>query len=62
MDDKSFKFIFIGYNSKSKAYKLFDPYNSKVVVSRDVEFNEGAGDWHNKVGEIQEEEHVYMEL
>ena len=50
---KSSKFIFIGYNSKSKAYKLFDPYIPKVAVSKDMAFDEhGAWDSHNKIEEI----------
>lgn len=40
LEDKSSKLIFIGYDAKSKVYKLFNPNNSKVVIRRDVEFNE----------------------
>jgi hypothetical protein len=42
LDDKSKKYIFIGYNEKSKAYKLYDPIEKKFMVSRDVEVNEEA--------------------
>ena len=50
LDDKSSKVIFIGYSTKYKAYKLFDPNNSKIVISRNVEFNkEDEWSWHNKV-------------
>ena len=32
---------------ESKAYKLYDPKNKKVVISRDVEFEETQGwDWN----------------
>ena len=32
--------IFVGYELGSKAYRCFDPINSKVVISRDVVFEE----------------------
>lgn len=34
------KFVFVGYCEESKAYRLFDETNHKVVVSRDVIFIE----------------------
>ncbi|WVY91926.1 hypothetical protein V8G54_037440 [Vigna mungo] len=40
LEDRSKKYIFIGYDKNSKAYKLFDPINKKVVVSRDVHVEE----------------------
>ncbi|KAM1823768.1 hypothetical protein FF1_025765 [Malus domestica] len=54
LDDKSEKFIFIGYDSNSKGYKLYNPNNGKTVISRDVTFDEEeewdfgphAGDLH----------------
>jgi len=46
LDDKSEKYIFIGYDSRSKGYKLYNPINGKVVISRDVEFDEeNTWDW-----------------
>lgn len=36
LDDKSAKYIFIRYDAKSKAYKLFDPNTFKLYVSRDA--------------------------
>jgi hypothetical protein len=33
--------VFIGYNSPSKAYRIFQPQNKKkILVSRDVNFME----------------------
>jgi len=32
--------IFIGYNTISKTYKIFQPQTEKVVVNRDVHFVE----------------------
>ena len=45
LDDKSERFIFIGYDSSSKGYKLYNPNNKKMVVSRDVVFDE-EGQWN----------------
>lgn len=37
---KSKKCIFIGYNIESNAYKIYDLVNKKIVISRDVVFDE----------------------
>lgn len=48
--DRSAKYVFIGYDLNSKGYKLYNPTNEKIVVSRDVEFDEEAS-WDWKVQE-----------
>ena len=40
LEDRSKPMIFVGYELGSKAYRCFDPVNSKVVISRDVVFEE----------------------
>jgi hypothetical protein len=40
LDDKNKKYVFISNNEKSKAYKLYDLIEKKLVVSRDAEMNE----------------------
>ena len=40
LDKKSEKCIFVGYSSQSKAYRLYNPVSGKVIISRDVKFNE----------------------
>ena len=40
LDKKSEPGIFIGYSSTSKAYKIYLPQTSKIVVSREVNFLE----------------------
>ena len=36
----------MGYSPQSKAYKLYNPVNGKVIISRDVVFNEATRwDW-----------------
>jgi hypothetical protein len=46
--DRSSKMVFIGYESGTKGYRFFDPSTNKLVVSRDVIFEEGKPwDWDN---------------
>ena len=40
LDDKSKKFVFIGYSINSMGYKLFNPTNGKIIISRDIDFDE----------------------
>ena len=49
LDDKGVKCIFIGYNSESKAYRLYDPINKKIIISRDIEFLENP--WDSSIDE-----------
>ena len=47
LDEKSEKYVFIGYDLRSKGYKLYSPATKKVIISRDVMFNEeGSWDWN----------------
>ncbi|GMI88485.1 hypothetical protein HRI_002517800 [Hibiscus trionum] len=52
LDDRSSKYVFIGYDSNSKGYKLYNPNNGKIIISRDVEFDKQAS-WN---WEAQEEQ------
>lgn len=46
LDDKSMKCILLGVSEESKAYRLFNPVSKKIVISRDVIFEEDkAWDW-----------------
>jgi hypothetical protein len=39
----------MGYSSNSKAYKLYNPETKKVIISRDVTFDEGGmWNWSSK--------------
>lgn len=40
LDKKSEYDIFVGYSSSSKAYKVYQPQTGKIIVSRNVFFNE----------------------
>ena len=51
LDDKSQKYIFIGYDANSKGYMLYNPNTGKTIINQDVIFDEeGEWDWgqHNK--------------
>lgn len=54
-DDRAQKCIFIGYYSKSKAYRLLDPQIGKVMVSRDINFDEKKRwEWKTDNSSVQE--------
>lgn len=40
LDNKSLKCILLGVSEESKAYRLFDPISNKIIISRDVVFDE----------------------
>lgn len=40
LDDKGEKCNFLGNSDQSKAYKLYNPSTKKILISRDVVFNE----------------------
>jgi len=47
------KYVFIGYDEMTKAYKLLDPINQKVIVSRDVRVDEAnEWSWNNSIEEM----------
>ncbi|KAH9681844.1 hypothetical protein KPL71_027113 [Citrus sinensis] len=66
LDDKSEKFIFIGYENNSKGYKLYNPNNGKIVINRDVVFDEeGEWDFGSSVDDfnffpIEEDDHTQI--
>ena len=51
-DDKSQKYIFVGYDQASKGYMLYDPVEKKRRTSRDVVFDEKSSwDWNSHENE-----------
>lgn len=44
LNDKSESFVFIGYDSSSMRYELYNPNNKNIIISRDVIFDE-EGEW-----------------
>lgn len=46
LDDKSSRCVFLGFSEESKANRMYDPKSKKIVISRDVIFEEGEKwDW-----------------
>jgi hypothetical protein len=61
LSDRSSKMVFIGYESGTKGYRFFDPSTGKLVISRDVIFEENqACDWNNAVATAQEETETFV--
>lgn len=49
LDDRSVKCILLGVSEESKAYRLFDPTSQKILINRDVVFDETAKwDWKKR--------------
>jgi hypothetical protein len=40
LDTKSIKCVFLGVSENSKAYRMFYPISNKIIISRDVVFEE----------------------
>uniref|UniRef100_A0A803Q910 Retroviral polymerase SH3-like domain-containing protein n=1 Tax=Cannabis sativa TaxID=3483 RepID=A0A803Q910_CANSA len=52
LDDRSEKYIFIGYDLRSKGYKLYNPITDKTITSRDVKFDEeDSWNWNTEEDE-----------
>jgi hypothetical protein len=57
MSDRSDQMVFIGYEKGSKAYRMYDPRSRKLVVSRDVVFEEDRPwDWSSPGSELIEDQ------
>lgn len=49
LDNRSTRCVLLGVSEESKAYKLYDPVAKKIIVSRDVVFEESKGwNWDEK--------------
>lgn len=52
LDDKSQICILLGVSEESKAYRLYDPISQRIIISRDVVFEEDKSwDWDKKYEE-----------
>ena len=40
LDDKSLSCVMLGVSERSKAYQLYDPTSQRIIISRDVVFEE----------------------
>ncbi|RDX67097.1 hypothetical protein CR513_54070, partial [Mucuna pruriens] len=53
LDNKSLCCVLLGISEVSKAYKLYDPISQRIIISRDVVFEEDKGwDWDKKYEEV----------
>jgi hypothetical protein len=46
LDSKSLQCFFVGYDTNSKVYRVFDPVSKKIHLSRDVIFDEQQVGYH----------------
>ncbi|RDY04492.1 hypothetical protein CR513_11796, partial [Mucuna pruriens] len=54
LDDKNLKCIPLGVSDESKAFRLFDPVARKIIVSKDVNFEEDKGwNWGRTTDEVK---------
>lgn len=60
LSDRSQKTIYLGVEEGSKAHRLLDPLQNKVLVSRDVKFEEDVS-WSWEQGNVRMEE-FYVEV
>jgi hypothetical protein len=59
LDNKSIKCVLLGVSEESKAYKLYNPIDRKIIVSRDVIFEESKGwNWNKENTDKEVTEHV----
>lgn len=73
LDEKSIKCVVFGVSKDSKAYRLYNPETRKIVISKDVHFDENKGwewegkqeekelTWNDSETEPEEEENVMGE-
>ena len=47
LDSKSIKCFFLGFDRETKAYRLFDQSKKKIILSRDVVFDESKVGYHH---------------
>ncbi|KAL0303185.1 UNVERIFIED_CONTAM: Retrovirus-related Pol polyprotein from transposon TNT 1-94 [Sesamum radiatum] len=60
-DGKGQKLVFVGYSDESKGYHLLDPSTSKVIISRDMIFDENSA-WDFKEKQIVESDYYHDPL
>ncbi|KAJ8771243.1 hypothetical protein K2173_026131 [Erythroxylum novogranatense] len=62
LDKKAEPGVFVGYSSTSKAYKIFQPQNGKIIVSRDVKFMENKQwSWEESIEKLLPENSQYLD-
>ncbi|MCI25440.1 hypothetical protein A2U01_0046631 [Trifolium medium] len=54
LDSKSIECVHLGVSEESKAYKLYSPIDKKIIISRDVVFDESKGWNWGESSKVQE--------
>ncbi|XP_076923075.1 uncharacterized protein LOC143585090 [Bidens hawaiensis] len=55
LDDRSMPMVYLGVEEGTKAYRMYDAINKKIVVHRDVKFKEARNwDWSNYLNEVND--------
>ena len=53
LDDKSTKCVHLGLSKESKGYRMYNPATKRIIISRDVVFDENKGwKWDKEGSEI----------
>ena len=47
LDSKAIQCLFMGFDNETKAYRLYDQIRHKIIISRDVIFDETKVDFHH---------------
>ncbi|KAL4387685.1 hypothetical protein GQ457_09G013510 [Hibiscus cannabinus] len=59
LDAKDERGIFLGYDSQAKGYRIFNLDTEKIMISRDVEFNEDAS-WNWDEEKVEKKNYVMV--
>lgn len=62
LDEKSHKCVFLGISEESKAYRLYDPTAKRVIVSRDVVFEENESwNWRRSDKDVRSDVFTWVD-
>ncbi|KAM3870107.1 hatching enzyme 1.2-like [Diretmus argenteus] len=61
LDKKAVKLRFMGYANNAKGYRVFDEEEKRIIIRRDVIFNESDFDWKQEVKVTCSENQVTMD-
>ena len=62
LDAHSQEAIFLGYSMESKAYRPINLTNKRIIISRDVIFDEGPSDIQEKILIHEDDEKDLLDL
>ncbi|KAG8493279.1 hypothetical protein CXB51_010854 [Gossypium anomalum] len=63
LDKRFMPGIFVGYSSTNKGYRVYNPSTKKILVSRDVRFNEGRiWSWNDAAARLTDEDQLENSL